>query len=84
MRLFGWPVFDAQTASYSLGLHLPGLVVADLLTALNRVEGWSCLAVIVPLSLFNVLGSLQNLESAEATGDRYETRSTLWRLRCWG
>ena len=77
LRILGWPVFDVQTAAYSLGLHLPGLVVADLLMALNRLQGWSYLAVIVPLSLFNVLGSLQNLESAEAAGDRYETRSTL-------
>lgn len=77
LRILGWPVFDAQPSAYSLGLHLPGLVVADLFTALNRLEGWSYLAVIVPLSLFNVLGSLQNLESAEAAGDRYETRSTL-------
>ena len=77
LRILGWPVFDAQTAAYSLGLHLPGLVVADLFMALDRVGGWSYLAVIVPLSLFNVLGSLQNLESAAAAGDRYETRSTL-------
>ena len=77
LRIFGWPVFDAQPAAYSLGLHLPGLVVADLFTALDQVGGWSYLAVIVPLSLFNVLGSLQNLESAAAAGDHYETRSTL-------
>ena len=77
LRILGWPVFDLQPASYALGLHLPGLVYSDLLAALNRVEGWSYLSVVVPLSLFNVLGSLQNLESAEAAGDRYETRSTL-------
>ena len=41
------------------------------------MEGWSYLSMIVPLSLFNMLGSLQNLESAEAAGDRYEARSTL-------
>ena len=77
LRLLGWFAFDAQPGSYALGLHLPGSAVADLLAALNQVEGWSYLSVIVPLSLFNVLGSLQNLESAEAAGDRYETRSTL-------
>jgi len=29
------------------------------------------------MALFNVIGSLQNLESAEAAGDRFETRSSL-------
>ena len=29
------------------------------------------------MALFNVIGSLQNLESAEAAGDRYDTRSSL-------
>ena len=31
------------------------------------------LSVIVPMGLFNVLGSLQNIESAEAGGDRIGT-----------
>jgi AGZA family xanthine/uracil permease-like MFS transporter len=33
--------------------------------------------VIVPMGLFNVVGSLQNIESAEAAGDPYETRPSL-------
>jgi AGZA family xanthine/uracil permease-like MFS transporter len=33
--------------------------------------------VILPMGLFNVLGSLQNLESAEAAGDRYATMPSL-------
>ncbi|HKX12426.1 MAG TPA: NCS2 family permease, partial [bacterium] len=38
---------------------------------------WRHLAVIFPMALFNLIGSLQNLESAEAAGDRYETRPAL-------
>jgi AGZA family xanthine/uracil permease-like MFS transporter len=34
-------------------------------------------SVIVPMGLFNILGSLQNIESAEAAGDRYDARSSL-------
>jgi AGZA family xanthine/uracil permease-like MFS transporter len=34
-------------------------------------------SVIVPMGLFNVMGSLQNIESAEAAGDRYHTASSL-------
>ncbi|MFN0055706.1 MAG: NCS2 family permease [Planctomycetales bacterium] len=35
------------------------------------------LSVIVPMGLFNVIGSLQNIESAEAGGDSYSTFSSL-------
>lgn len=35
------------------------------------------LSVIVPMGLFNVIGSLQNIESAKAGGDRYSTRASL-------
>jgi AGZA family xanthine/uracil permease-like MFS transporter len=35
------------------------------------------MAVIFPMALFNLIGSLQNLESAEAAGDSYPTRSSL-------
>jgi AGZA family xanthine/uracil permease-like MFS transporter len=35
------------------------------------------LSVIVPMGLFNVVGSLQNIESAEAAGDPYATRPSL-------
>ena len=35
------------------------------------------LSVILPMGLFNVVGSLQNIESAEAAGDRYPTAPSL-------
>ncbi len=35
------------------------------------------LSVIVPMGLFNVIGSLQNIESAEAGGDRFHTGTSL-------
>ncbi len=35
------------------------------------------LSVILPMGLFNVIGSLQNIESAEAAGDSYPTRPSL-------
>jgi AGZA family xanthine/uracil permease-like MFS transporter len=44
---------------------------------LPRHEWLALLSVIVPMGLFNVVGSLQNIESAEAAGDRYDTRSSL-------
>lgn len=38
---------------------------------------WRYLSVIVPMGIFNVVGSLQNLESAEAAGDRFETKPSM-------
>jgi AGZA family xanthine/uracil permease-like MFS transporter len=35
------------------------------------------LSVIVPMGLFNLVGSLQNIESAEAAGDRFPTAPSL-------
>ncbi len=34
-------------------------------------------SVIIPMGLFNVIGSLQNIESAEAGGDKYDTGASL-------
>ena len=58
-----------------LGLHLPGLQLEALWAARGQLLPW--MGVILPMGLFNVVGSLQNIESAEAAGDRYPVRSSL-------
>lgn len=64
------PAGPAPTGS--AGLMLPIPVFGDLFAALSQPGMLAAyLAVIVPMGLFNVVGSLQNLESAEAAGDRY-------------
>lgn len=60
-----------------VGLFPPVPVLGDLLAALGRGDGLAYLSVILPMGLFNVIGSLQNIESAEAAGDSYETRPSL-------
>lgn len=47
-----------------LGLQLPVSVLGDLLEALMSKHSLSFLSVIIPMGLFNVIGSLQNIESA--------------------
>ncbi|MFQ5731943.1 MAG: NCS2 family permease, partial [Planctomycetaceae bacterium] len=61
------------------GFHAPQFVGGDVWSALrDDPQLWiGYLSVIVPMGLFNVIGSLQNVESAEASGDRYDTRSSL-------
>lgn len=57
--------------------HAPVPIVGDLMAALGGGHFLPYLSVIVAMGLFNVLGSLQNIESAEAAGDSYDTRYSL-------
>jgi AGZA family xanthine/uracil permease-like MFS transporter len=58
-------------------LHLPVPVLGDLIAGMGGGNLLTYLSVIIAMGLFNVLGSLQNIESAEAAGDSYDTRSSL-------
>jgi AGZA family xanthine/uracil permease-like MFS transporter len=58
-------------------LHLPVPVMGDLVASISGGNLLPYLSVIIAMGLFNVLGSLQNVESAEAAGDAYDTRSSL-------
>ncbi len=59
-----------------LAFHPPVPVVGDLVAALSA--NWLVYAsVILPMGLFNLIGSLQNIESAEAAGDSFPTRPSL-------
>jgi len=57
--------------------HWPVLVLGELFDSLRTDYLLSYLSVILPMGLFNLVGSLQNIESAEAAGDRYATRASL-------
>lgn len=65
-------------APVAAGLSLPAPVLSELAAAITDGSLWSAYAaVILPMGLFNVVGSLQNLESAEAAGDSYPAASSL-------
>lgn len=59
------------------GFAPPGLWLGALFSALTGPLAWSYLAVSLPMGLMTLVGSLMNLESAEAAGDRFDTRSSL-------
>jgi AGZA family xanthine/uracil permease-like MFS transporter len=49
-------------------------MIGDVVRGFTHPLFWDFLVpVMLPMGLFNVLGSLQNLESAEAAGDSFET-----------
>jgi AGZA family xanthine/uracil permease-like MFS transporter len=69
------PVGDRPVGT--AGFFPPVPVLGDLAAALDNGAWLSYLSIIFPMGLFNVLGSLQNIESAEAAGDPYPTRPSL-------
>lgn len=67
----------AGQAPNAAGFHMPVPVVGDLLEPLLTGEALAYIGIIVPMGLFNLLGSLQNIESADAAGDLYPTAPAL-------
>ena len=67
----------ALITALQFSLHLPTPALLELASAVASPELIGYLSVIIPMGLFNLVGSLQNLESAEAAGDSYEVRSSL-------
>ena len=61
----------------AIGFHFPIPVIGDLWQSLTSGQLLTYLSVIIPMGIFNVVGSLQNIESAEAAGDPYPTKPSL-------
>lgn len=57
------------------GIYLPSLQLHHVFDSLHILRDY--FSIIVPMGLINLLVSMQCLESAEAAGDRYQTRSSL-------
>ncbi|RZI55108.1 MAG: NCS2 family permease, partial [Pseudomonas sp.] len=61
----------SQIQTGPVTFNAPHLAIFDLLGALKQGFLLDYLNVIIPVGIFNVIGSLQNLESADAAGDSY-------------
>ncbi|MDD4964959.1 MAG: hypothetical protein PHI11_13690 [Gallionella sp.] len=68
---------DALVHAMQIQLQIPHLYITELMGSTFSAYMLTFLPVIVPMGLFNLLGSLQNLESAEAAGDVYPVKSSL-------
>jgi AGZA family xanthine/uracil permease-like MFS transporter len=77
LRALGFDAFHPDPAPVALAFHAPSSALAELWDFLAHQDGLRYLGIILPMGLFNVIGSLQNLESAEAAGDRFETLPSL-------
>lgn len=60
-----------------VGLSLPIPALGPLLDAISGPLVLDYLAISIPMGLINLVGALMNLESAEASGDRFHTGSSL-------
>ncbi|MCE0483841.1 MAG: hypothetical protein LV479_06355 [Methylacidiphilales bacterium] len=61
----------------SLAFYPPVPIVGEIFSLLTDSHVWSYAVIFIPMAVLNVIGSIQNLESAEAAGDRFSTRSSL-------
>jgi AGZA family xanthine/uracil permease-like MFS transporter len=77
LRASGHSLFQPSVQPFESHFYLFTPAISEVVSSLFSPVGWRFLAVIFPMGLFTVIGSLQNLESAEAAGDRFETRSSL-------
>ncbi len=74
------PVSGARLAHalQTVGFYWPVPVIGDLIDGLRHpLLRQYLVPVVLPMGLFNILGSLQNIESAEAAGDPYPTLPSL-------
>jgi AGZA family xanthine/uracil permease-like MFS transporter len=76
------PMLDFDRAAFALatselGLHLPFPVPGAIARGIAGGALWTTLGVVIPMGLFTIIGSLQNLESASAAGDDYQTAPSL-------
>jgi AGZA family xanthine/uracil permease-like MFS transporter len=77
--LLGWLLgaMDGKTIVTKAELSLPAFTGGALWEALSHPGFLNYFSVILPMGIFNVVGSLQNIESAEAAGDRFKTFPSL-------
>jgi AGZA family xanthine/uracil permease-like MFS transporter len=75
----GWLLgtMNGKALSANYALALPTFTGGSLWDALTDPAFLNYFSVIFPMGIFNVVGSLQNIESAEAAGDRFRTFPSL-------
>lgn len=77
--ILGWALgtMDGKVLAVHWSLSLPAFAGDSLWEALTHPAFLNYFSVIFPMGIFNVVGSLQNIESAEAAGDRFKTFPSL-------
>jgi len=72
----GFATGHSELSVEGVGFYPPIPVVGDLIAGLQALSDHSwVLAVVLPLEVYNFIETMNNVESAEAAGDRYPVRS---------
>ncbi len=67
---------DAELSTEGVDLYLPLPLVGDLVAGFRAMAEHSwVLAVVLPIEVYNFIETMNNVESAEAAGDRYPVRT---------
>jgi len=72
---FRSPIDSLADTGLSLGVYLPGAYGFQALGAMGEMLSYA--AIILPMGLINVVGSMQAIESAAAAGDDFAPKETL-------
>lgn len=73
---FRSPIDSLSDTGLQLGVFLPGFYGLEALGSLGEMLSYA--AIILPMGLINVVGSVQVIESAAAAGDDFEPKETLF------
>jgi len=80
LQASGFNYMDPNVLQSSLAqfhLTLPTFSGREVREILTTDYVWKYFSIIFPMGIINVIGSLQNIESAEAAGDRFPTMPSL-------
>ena len=80
LQSLGFNYMDPTAVKASLAqfhLTLPQFSGGEIWELLKTEYVWKYISVIFPMGIINVIGALQNIESAEAAGDRFPTTPSL-------
>jgi AGZA family xanthine/uracil permease-like MFS transporter len=80
LHAFGFNYMDPMAVKDSLShfqLVVPQFCGGEIVEILKTGYAWKYLSIIFPMGIINVIGALQNIESAEAAGDRFRTMPSL-------
>ncbi|MGR3310110.1 MAG: NCS2 family permease [Candidatus Brocadiales bacterium] len=69
--------WSANTNEHWFRLSIPKPIDMSVINLLVSGNILQYMSVCIPMGIFNVVGSLQNIESAEAGGDKFDTFSSL-------
>ncbi len=73
--MMSWKAVESSFST--IGFYFPVFSLPEFFSMLFDENVTRYASIIIPMGLFNVVGSLQNIESAEAAGDKFETQSSL-------